>query len=313
MRFLCCVLMPAALLAQTDPYAATWINEKADGNIPQVSVRRDANRVMVHAWGRCSPVDCDWGEAMAQEFHGTQLATWNQGFSTTSMHLMPQPDGRLLIACRTTYHDERRGTDSASAELFKRGDEVKLSPEEDAARALLGRAAEAYKGLRNVRFESTRTTTRKADTSAVRTVRRSTIQFAGPARLRIESSSRGETQLTIADGATVWTVYPDSNTYTKTPQGQALSSLPVIGLYTLLDKMRGTPRLAGREIIEGAQCDVIQIEREHGASQKLWIDARTHLVRATCNRMQTASPMLYFRRLTCTTRPGPMCSHTIRR
>jgi peroxiredoxin len=49
--------------------------------------------------------------------------------------------------------------------------------------------------------------------------------------------------------------------------------------YVLLDKIRGVPKIAARERLEGADCTVIQIDLERNVTRKLWIDNATHFIR----------------------------------
>jgi hypothetical protein len=80
MTFLSRSLIAAAVaLVSTAParaavadFAGAWKNtDLATRGISQVSIRTEGQEVFVHAFGKCHPRDCDWGEAEAQLFSPT--------------------------------------------------------------------------------------------------------------------------------------------------------------------------------------------------------------------------------------------------
>ena len=120
--FVC--LFSTGLWAQTAPadgLAGSWINDNIDApGMTQMVVRRDGGRILVHAWGRCTPTDCDWGEAAADTYNGYLIANWDHGFSMVRMQLIPLPDGRMLMASKSEYRDDSGRTDKGTAEFFSR-------------------------------------------------------------------------------------------------------------------------------------------------------------------------------------------------
>lgn len=157
------LLLPACLTGQiaSDLLSGTWINENQQtGGITQVVVRRDGERMMVHAWGACQPTDCDWGEAEAEPWNGIPLVIWKQGFATTRMQLVLQPDNRLVLIYREEYHDESGRSDLGHAEFFSRPQPKQETPDSAAGRALLKSVAATYRSLAEARFESTETVDR---------------------------------------------------------------------------------------------------------------------------------------------------------
>jgi hypothetical protein len=109
--------------APRDPVSGTWVNEnQQDPSITQIVVSRDGGRMMVHAWGSCHPVDCDWGEAEAEQWNGTSVANCNFGFKTTQIQIVPQLDGRILVVSHWKYRDDSGpiDRDQADAHLGQR-------------------------------------------------------------------------------------------------------------------------------------------------------------------------------------------------
>ena len=85
----------------------------------------------------------------------------------------------------------------------------------------------------------------------------------------------GERQIEIADGRTRWTVYPDSNEYRRSDQGETARVFD----YGLLDKTRAAPDFVRLDALDGVDCAIVRIDLGRGVTQELWIDTRTHLVR----------------------------------
>ncbi len=72
--------------------------------------------------------------------------------------------------------------------------------------------------------------------------------------------AKGERVVEIADGRTLWTVYPDSNEYESQPQGT--SRLTPLDLdYANLDVSRSSPTQNRREILpNGVECAVVRVD-----------------------------------------------------
>ena len=88
--------------ASSDPLVGSWINhDPATGGVPQVVVRREHEDLLVHAWGKCHPTDCDWGETKIVLWNSLPTCTWDHGFAVTKMELVLLPDQRLLRLART--------------------------------------------------------------------------------------------------------------------------------------------------------------------------------------------------------------------
>ncbi|MDR3699320.1 MAG: redoxin domain-containing protein [Candidatus Sulfopaludibacter sp.] len=286
------LLLPAYLAAQTgstDLLSGTWLNENHQTpGVTQLTVRRDGARTIVHVWGACSPVDCDWGEADAELWNGIPLVIWKHGFSDIHMELVPQPDGRLVVVYRSEYHDESGRTDAGQAEFYARQEEKPDSADTLAARALLKSVAEKYRALKTARFESTQTVHRSTGKSEIRSETSTTLFFSAPDHARVETPRSTR----IEDGTVDWELFPSSNEYTRIPQAKGLSSrfLP----YVLLDTVRGTPVISGHEQLDGVNCTTVRIDLGRGIRQELWIDDATRLVRKeTFNDASTRRQTVY--------------------
>jgi thiol-disulfide isomerase/thioredoxin len=273
--------LPVCLAAQTgttDLFSGTWINVNAPtSGVTQFTVRRDGGRTLVHVWGACQPLDCDWGEAEADSWNGIPLVIWKQGFAIRRMQLVAQPDGRMVLVYRSEYQDGSGRTDQGHAEFFLRQEAKQDSPDTAAAKALLKAAAETYRALRTARFESIETVNRLTGKSEIRQQTTKLVLFSAPNHARVETRSSREESIAIDDGASHWEIFPKANEYTRIPQAKDVAArmLP----YSLLDAARGTPRVSGNERFEGAACTIVQMDLERGVKRELWIDDATHLVR----------------------------------
>ena len=256
--------------------AGSWVNtDSKTPSITSIVVRLEGDRTLVHAWGACSPSDCDWGERVAEDWNGTAVVNWDQGFAVDHVQLILQPDGRLLLVKRTEYRDGSGRTDTDGAEFFTRESTTPESAAAAEARAMLRRVAEHYRNLPPSEFAYTSTVERTHGKSATRSTQSFSLLFSPPNKWRKEWTARGERQFDIADGRTRWSVYPDANEYQRLDQGEG--SLPFE--YHLLDRVRRAPEVVRQEPLDGSNCTVVRLDLGRGVTQELWIDNETHLVR----------------------------------
>jgi thiol-disulfide isomerase/thioredoxin/outer membrane lipoprotein-sorting protein len=271
-------LLPISLLAQTGAITGEWVAQSKTSGVTRVVVRTEGGRTIVHSWGSCVPVDCDHGETDIDLWNGIPIAIFKAGFSTRRMQLVPIPDGRLIVAVESEYHDGSGRRDPGHAEFFVRQEAAKEGADAIAARALLRQTAETYRHLPAAYFEAVTESTRSSGRSEVRSQSHQKIWTAPPNRMRVEIDGR-EPLVTIADGESEWRVYPASNEYLLQPQAKNSPTNSPFYQFALLDSVRGDPRIVGHEKREGVDCTLVRIAMDHGVSQQLWIDDATHLVR----------------------------------
>jgi hypothetical protein len=84
-----------------------WRNDNPQTRgITRLEVRRKGDLVVVHAWGACSPQDCDWGTEKAALSQESATVSWDQGFVRRNMTLVPDA-GRLRMLLDSVYRDNR--------------------------------------------------------------------------------------------------------------------------------------------------------------------------------------------------------------
>ena len=117
------LLSYAATAIAADSIAGSWINENSGtGGVTRVVIRSDDAQLFVHAWGACHPSDCDWGEIQCAPDGAGCKATWDHGFATTAMQIVPLEGGRLQIKYKAEFHDNSGRYDPGSEEFFARGE-----------------------------------------------------------------------------------------------------------------------------------------------------------------------------------------------
>ena len=288
------VLFPACLAAQAalDSLVGTWVPQQETNGIARFVIRKEQSRTIAQAWGKCTPDDCDWGEADIELWNGFPVAIFEHGYAVTHIQFVRVPDGRLVVAHEREYQDGSNRHDPGHSEFYIKQEE---GPDSAAARDLLRKTADAYRSLPASRFESVDTETRITANSEARSVTRSTLWSQPPNKIRIETKGGREDSIEIADGEVEWRIFPDAHEYMSTPQAKNAPLLSPLRQFTLLDTKRGDPRIAGHETLDGTPCTVVQIGIERGVDERLWLDDETHLVRKILSQDgPSRSEVLYF-------------------
>jgi peroxiredoxin/outer membrane lipoprotein-sorting protein len=281
--FLYLVLLPVSLLARptfADQLVGSWVNQDpGTRGITQVVIRRESNDLLVHVWAKCNPVDCDWGETKITSWNSLARATYDQGFAVSGILLVPQPDGRLLLVDKREYRDQSGRPGHDDVEFFVREKPQMIDPETVAAKALLEEVAETCRNLKTARFESDQIVERISEQSVTRRTVHYKILIWQPGKLRVEATGSGEPSIRIADGETLWEVFPEANEYTRMPQAtqQSFDYSPV-GSYVLLDQIREPAKIVRQDRISDTDCTVVRIGREGGYTRTLWINSETGFV-----------------------------------
>ena len=98
-------------------FAGTWRSLRPPTRgLTKLRVRTEGESVWVHAWEKCHPTDCDWGEAAGSAVaSGTPpeqsnevqkvTATFQTSFSETLMTLTPADDNSIEADTQTRFTD----------------------------------------------------------------------------------------------------------------------------------------------------------------------------------------------------------------
>ncbi len=119
------------LISAINQFSGTWINtDRNTSGITKISIRISGTNVYVHAWGKCHPRDCDWGEVPAYAFSQSPsssvrdhalavIAVFRNSYSKTFFILKPVSN-RLKAEVYTHYTGNGRN-DFKKTYYFKKG------------------------------------------------------------------------------------------------------------------------------------------------------------------------------------------------
>jgi hypothetical protein len=117
-----------ASLAQ---FAGDWTNVDSNtAGITTLSISVSGTSASIHAWGKCHPTDCDWGDVQAVAFApdvSSDLASQAQaltalfdaGFSETTLFIRPQGN-RLSVQSYTHFKDNSGRSNYRSNFVFQK-------------------------------------------------------------------------------------------------------------------------------------------------------------------------------------------------
>jgi peroxiredoxin/outer membrane lipoprotein-sorting protein len=264
----------------TNQLVGEWDNQDSStGGITQIVIdSNEDGQLRVHVWGKCEPKDCDWGVTEISSWNGLARTAFDAGFSTTAMEFVLLPDDRLLVVYKSEFKDQPGRHDQDYVEFFIREKEATRDSESLAATALLKKVAETYRNLSAGRFESEQFAEHIGRQSAARSTTVFKILISQPGKFRLETAGSGESRVTISDGKTVWTFFPESNEYSLLAAGNQNLSSPVSS-YALLDQIREPARITGHGRVADTDCTIITLERGSNHVRNLWIDPKRNFIR----------------------------------
>jgi peroxiredoxin/outer membrane lipoprotein-sorting protein len=266
--------------SSTNSLVGNWDNQdQSTGGITHVAIDKDkGGQVRVHAWGKCEPMDCDWGVTAVNSSNGLATSNFDHGFATTAMDFVLLPDGRLLVVYKANYKDSSRFHDQDHVEFFIRADQLGLDADSIAARALLKKVAETYQILSSAEFESEQFMEITDRQSSMRRTSFLKAMISQSGKSRVETTGTGEPKVTISNGETIWTFFPQSNEYTVMSAGKrGLGQWPAG--YTLLDQIREPARITGEGRVGETDCKKVTIGRDSNHTRAIWIDPKTNFIR----------------------------------
>jgi hypothetical protein len=89
-------------------FQGTWVNKDPNtrGNTKLV-ITQNGPELQVHAWGKCHPADCDWGEQKGGIIDDVGVVTWDQKFVIRKMKLTLKGNNQLRAVTESVYNDKR--------------------------------------------------------------------------------------------------------------------------------------------------------------------------------------------------------------
>lgn len=106
-------------------FSGAWVAEDArTRGITRVEISGRWPGIQIRMWGKCTPVDCDWGRPATyvpgRIPAGELQVTWRPRFAEKRQDLRLLDDGRLEIVTHTRFTDGSGRKDFDSREYFRR-------------------------------------------------------------------------------------------------------------------------------------------------------------------------------------------------
>jgi hypothetical protein len=107
------VISAPAFAGPASTMVGTWVNTDSNTRgITKVVISQSGNSYEVHAFGKCSPTDCDWGKKpmttygdnVSDPTHKVGTAIYNPGFAETMLTLQ-QSGGQITVHGFTRFTD----------------------------------------------------------------------------------------------------------------------------------------------------------------------------------------------------------------
>lgn len=256
----------------TSRMIGTWVNHDSSTlGVTQIVISNKNGGPDAHAWGSCTPVDCDWGTTPITVKGGTLTALFHTGPIVTRMYFVLLPNDELVAVYKSESKESPEFKDQDHTESF---DREKANANDESARRVLEKVAEAYSNLTAAEFEFEEASQHTNQSTASRSKRQTHLWIASSGRVRVETFILGERAIIISDGKTLWTYFPESNQYTAYPAGPRVS---VIDGYRSIDQVHGSMRISGSERLGDVDCTSVRIVRP-GSARILWIDPKTNFI-----------------------------------
>ncbi len=122
-------------------FQGSWANENtASKGIVKLMISVSGSNVQVQTFGSCSPTPCDWGKQPGTAFakdvttsviSNTEkiMATYNSGFSVSTLIIEPAGTGRIRVSDMTRFTDNSGRSNYTMTEYFKKAPEVLPAPQ----------------------------------------------------------------------------------------------------------------------------------------------------------------------------------------
>ena len=88
-------------------FEGNWVNKNpATSGITRLRINQNNTEVKVHAFGKCTPNDCDWGQETGGIIDNSAVLTWDQSFVIRKMTLTRRGD-ELHCTLESVYTGNR--------------------------------------------------------------------------------------------------------------------------------------------------------------------------------------------------------------
>ena len=88
-------------------FSGNWSNKDPNtGENTRLNIIQSETTVTVHAWGKCTPTDCDWGSETGTITNDIAIIIWDQGFAIRTM-IIEKSGNELKVDTTVVYTDGR--------------------------------------------------------------------------------------------------------------------------------------------------------------------------------------------------------------
>jgi hypothetical protein len=124
--------LSATASASINQFAGKWDNvDSKTGGLTHFDITTIASKVYFHGYGRCTPRDCDWGEAESVAYApsaGSDVSDtaqaltvrYERDYADTTIVIQPINGNRLRVETFTHFKDRSQRSDYMSVETFSR-------------------------------------------------------------------------------------------------------------------------------------------------------------------------------------------------
>jgi hypothetical protein len=129
----------------TSPMIGAWVNHDwSSMGVTQIVISNENGGLDAHAWGSCTPVDCDWGTTPITVKDGTLTAGFHTGPIVTTMYFVLLPNDMLMAVYKSESKESPEFKDQDHTESF---DREKTNANDESARNVLEKVGDAYSKL----------------------------------------------------------------------------------------------------------------------------------------------------------------------
>jgi hypothetical protein len=94
--------------SSNNSFEGQWVNlNPHTTTITKMSIGSRGSQMVIHAWGKCEPTDCDWGTQAGLLVGQTLTVNWNQGFVNRKMTFTKRGDNTFMVMGDSVYTDGR--------------------------------------------------------------------------------------------------------------------------------------------------------------------------------------------------------------
>ena len=104
-------------------FVGNWKNiDSTTTSLTRLLITGDGDKLLVRAWTKCLPEECDWGTAMVDSQPATKhlLVVWNLKDAYHHIEVFLGEDGRLRVRLQTRYFDQANHVNTEVALYFTR-------------------------------------------------------------------------------------------------------------------------------------------------------------------------------------------------